>query len=150
MADRRLPRILVLGVAVATALAGYSLISAPQPTRAAWTVTKDRVVTVQAVAPAPPTAITCVPNSGTGVGSMQLTWTPPTPAPSGYVISFNGGGSQTVTSPSYTLNAGLLSLPGTYSVTVVSTYGSWTSSASVAKTLNITGIGILSFSYTCA
>lgn len=150
MADTRQPsRLLILGLAIVTALAGFSLISAPQPTKAAWTVTKDRVVTVQAATPTPPTGITCTPNSGSNVGSMVFSWTPPSPAPSGYVISFNGGSSQATTAPSYTMNAGLLSLPSTYSVTVVSTYGSWTSAASASKTFTVTGIGLFVFSYTC-
>jgi hypothetical protein len=141
----------VATVAIVTAVAGFGLTAHVQPTLA-WTNTRTLSTTVAAVPTTAPTAIVCTPNSGT-VGSMTMTWTAPASGrtPTGYLVTFNGGSQQTVTTPSYTINAGLLSLPSTYAIAVRAYYGSttWVSTAAT-KTLNITGIGILSFTFNCA
>jgi hypothetical protein len=143
--------IALVAAAVVTAVAAFGVTAHVEPTLA-WTNTRTLSTTVAAVPTTPPTAIVCTPPSGT-VNSMTMTWTPPASGrtPTGYLVTFNGGFQQNVTTPSYTVSAGLLSLPATYTVAVRAYYGSTTwVSAAATKTVNITGIGVLVFTFTCA
>ncbi len=147
MAERRhLHRLLVLGVAVVTALAGHSLISAPQPTRAVWTVTKDRVVTVQAVTPAPPTGLTCGAGSGLLSNNVPFTWTAPAgTAPSGYTVRWSGAATSSTTSS--TTSASVPPPIGTITVTVYADYGSW-QSVVATQTRQVSGIAFVGWTCT--
>lgn len=147
--SERMPRGLALPVAVAlvTASASFAVVLAPQPTSAAWTVTKSAALTATAVTPAAVPTVACGAASGLLSGSIPITWTaPPGTAPSRYRLAWTGtaGSGQAffTTSPG-AVTGSTLSVLGTATVTVYPEYGDWTTSPASLQTRTITTVSVL-------
>jgi hypothetical protein len=136
-------RVLLAGVALASAVAGFALASSPAPTEATWTVSRTLNVTATAVTPVQPTALTC-PGSGV-LSNVPFTWTaPPGTAPSHYTLKWTGAATGSSTHPG---TSGTVPSPlGTITVSVYADYGSWQSAAAVqVRHVN----GIIFVGWTC-
>jgi hypothetical protein len=139
MADRAMQRrgatALAAVVAALMAVTAFASTSAIGGTDAAWVVPKTLTVAAGAVTPAVPASVSC-PASG-ALTSVPFTWAAPAgPAPSGYTITWTGAtnGSSSGTATSHSVPASLL---GNTTVTIVSDYGSW---HSTAETRTIRGL----------
>jgi len=127
------PGTLLLGVAPATWAAWSDSASASGSSMATGTLS-------------PPTNLSCSNNL---LSTPTLSWTAPTgtPAPQDYVITIQGTGtissasaSATTTGTSWQFNAGLLTLLGTYNVSVQARYYNWLSVPTGTKAVNVTVI----------
>lgn len=161
MRERRSSIVTVL-VAAATAIAAFAVVSGVQPSSAAWTDAHTVDVTVTAVTNTAPTNLRCVPTSSSSTTSAAIRWDVPVSGrtPSGYRVTATpvglsgAAGPFDVTTNALDITTGILSLGGTWNLTVQAYYGpnytsGWKSTASNVRQFQMS-LGLLGvFSYTC-
>ena len=162
-------RLLRLGAA-SLAIGGLLAVSVSaarvEPTVAAWRTDSYATTTLSTVKLNPVTSITCDNASGALVTSVPIRWTAPAltgtgPAPDSYTLTATSGSlstSTTVTGNTYPLGGVLLTIGGTFLITVVANYTdsagavAWSTPVSTQRLRIVVSLGALGIivSYTCA
>ncbi|GAB2461253.1 hypothetical protein HD599_001082 [Conyzicola lurida] len=164
--NSRLLRLAAATLAVGGLLAVSVTAARVEPTVASWRTDGYATTTLSTVKLNPVTSITCDTASGTLVTSVPIRWTAPAltgtgPSPDSYTLTATSGSltnSTTVTGTTYSLGGVLLTIGGTFLVTVVANYTTssgaiaWSSPVSTQR-LRVTvslGVAGIIVSYTCA
>jgi hypothetical protein len=153
---------LTVVVGLVTAAAAFAVVGTVQPSSAAWTDAHTVSVTVTAVTNAAPANFRCVPTSSSDTTSAAIRWDVPVSGrtPSGYRVTAvpvglsGAAGPFDVTTNALDITTGLLSLGGTWTISVQAYYGAsyaagWKSTASATKTFQMS-LGLFGhFAYSC-
>jgi hypothetical protein len=144
-ADGRAPtarRLVLVVLAIASAVAGFAVAGGAAPTDAAWVASSTYAVAGTAAVPTAPTGLTCGAGSGSLGTSIPFTWTAPAgTAPSGYTLKWTGGatGSATFATTSGTVPSSGVII-GNLTVRVYADYGSSWQSVAGTQARTVTSI----------
>ena len=164
--NSRLLRLAAATLAIGGLLAVSIGAARVEPTVASWRTDGYATATLSTVKLSPVTSITCDNASGALVTSVPIRWTAPAltgtgPVPDSYTLTATSGSltnSTTVTGNTYSLGGVLLTIGGTFLITVVANYTdstgavAWSTPVSTQRLRIVVSLGLAGIivSYTCA